>query len=747
MPTDPVIIIAGLASLLALGLAAALYWRWQRRRRDRHEPAAAPERASDRPASGTPLIASNSSPEWGHLRAWLEAQPEVTLVHTEQVLFVNEAAAALLGGEPAELVGRQVIELIRPAYRAATRHVLAGLQRGEPAPERLEVQLNDAAGDGRWVELSCRQVSHQGKPALLTVARDIGYRRSMDAGLQRGKLQARMTLDSIGEGVITTDTEGHIDYLNDAAEALTGVSRASAIGRRLSDLIALVDEVDRKSLGDPVAKSLVERRRINLGRRALMLSKTGSRECSVELTASPIRDPGGQLSGCVVVLHDVTEIRGLTRQMSYQASHDALTGLLNRHEFQRRLEEALASARSEDGSHVLCYLDLDRFKAVNDTCGHVAGDNLLRELAALIRDEVRDSDSVARLGGDEFGMLLIGCPLEKACQIAEDVCQAVAAYRFVWQDKIFTVGVSVGLVQIGSESGTLEDVLSAADSACYVAKQQGRGRVHVYSARDEALARQRGEIQWLQKIQAALKEDRFELYTQSIISLGGRVTHGPAVEVLLRLRDEGGAVIAPGQFMASAERYHLMSHIDRWVVRTTLAALGGGVLKLPDQRSCSINLSGQTLGDEAFLEFVVECLDHSGVMPARVCFEIPEAAVIGNIDHARRFINVLHGMGCHFALDNFGSGMGSFANLKTLSLDYLKIDGIFTRELATDTVHQAMIGAVVELARTLQFKVVAEQIEDQAAFETLRRMGVDFAQGFVVERPRPLSERPAVSAR
>ncbi len=770
MSDGPLLALAAGAGLVAIGLAVALVVSRRRRHADLAALAAAAERgvagegaAMLRPRDDPPFDAAVAAlqrlsaqrhrsdeaartADWRTLEPWLMALPEVVLVHTEDsVVFANEAAKTLLGADVESPVGRAFIDLVRPAWRASTRRLLAELPAASPAsaPQKLEVQLSGSGDEPLTVELACQRILHDGAPAVLTVARDIGWRKGLDAGLQRGRLQARLTLDSIGEGVITTDPDGQIVYMNEAAEQLLGLARSAAAGRRLVDLVALIDEVDRQSLGDPVARSLSERRRVNLGRRAVLLSKTGTRECSVELTASPLRDPSGQLIGCVVVLHDVTEMRGLTREMSYQASHDALTGLLNRHEFQRRLEEALVSARSEDGSHVLCYLDLDRFKAVNDTCGHVAGDNMLRELAGLIREEVRDSDSVARLGGDEFGMLLVGCPLEKARQIADDVCAAVAGYRFVWQDKIFNVGVSVGLVQIGKQSGTLEDVLSAADSACYVAKQQGRGRVHVYSSRDEALARQRGEIQWLQKIQTALKEGRFELYTQAIIALGGRVAQGPAVEVLLRLRDDSGAVISPGQFMASAERYHLMTHIDRWVVQTTLAAIGSGALRLPDRRSCSINLSSQTLGDEGFLEFVVECLDHTGVAPEQLCFELPEISVISNLDHARRFINVLHGMGCRFALDDFGSGMGSFANLKSLSLDYLKIDGAFTRDLDEDTVHRAMISAVVELGRTLQFQVVAEQLEDQEAFEAVRRLGVDFAQGYIVSRPEPMARAPA----
>src|SRR6202040_1408673 len=260
---------------------------------------------------------------------------------------------------------------------------------------------------------------------------------------------------------------------------------------------------------------------VNLSRRALLLSRANGSERSIELSASPIRNDMKELIGAVVLLHDVTELRGLARQMSYQATHDALTGLVNRREFERRLEEAIESGHRGDGQHVLCYLDLDRFKIVNDSSGHLAGDSMLREVAKLLRDAVRDSDTVGRLGGDEFGLLLIGCPLEKAQQIADDVCRKVADYRFVWRDKIFNIGVSVGIVEISRESGTLDDLLAAADSACYVAKKQGSGRVVVYSARDEAHARHSGEIQWLQRLQGALKDNRFHLYQQVIVPGNG----------------------------------------------------------------------------------------------------------------------------------------------------------------------------------------------------------------------------------
>ena len=292
-------------------------------------------------------------------------------------------------------------------------------------------------------------------------------------------------------------------------------------GKNITDIITLLDEGDRRSLGDPVRHCLTTQSKVTVGRRGLMILRNGGDERSVELTVTPLKGHKGDLVGTVIVVRDVSELRGITRQMSYQASHDALTGLVNRREFERRLEEALAVAHTQEARHVLCYLDLDRFKVVNDSCGHMAGDGMLREVAALIKETVRDSDTVGRLGGDEFGLLLVGCPLEKARQIADDVVRKVNDYRFVWKDKIFNIGVSVGLIEISRESGAPDEVMSAADSACYVAKKQGN-HVHVYSARDEAVARHRGEIQWLQRLQSALKDNRFELMAQPIVATARR---------------------------------------------------------------------------------------------------------------------------------------------------------------------------------------------------------------------------------
>jgi diguanylate cyclase (GGDEF)-like protein/PAS domain S-box-containing protein len=665
---------------------------------------------------------------------------EAVAIHREQVVFANNRFISLLGARTLQnIIGRSLADLVPRDFSELVAEHIRRMLAGELSPERLEIELQPTAEQTARVELSIARMDYQGAPALLLTMIEMGPRAQSNPTVQRVRATAWQTLDSIGEAIVTVDANECIDYLNHAAEHLLGIAAGQALGRSLAELVSFVDESDRRPLSDPVRQCLTTRARVTVGRRGLMLVRDGTREHSVELTASPLKNSRGDLSGAVIVMRDVSELRGLTRQMSYQATHDALTGLINRQEFERRVEEVLVGAHAGDGHHVLCYLDLDRFKAVNDTSGHLAGDSMLREVAAIVKETVRDSDTVGRLGGDEFGLLLVGCPLEKARQIADDVVRKVSEYRFVWKDKIFAIGVSVGLVEISRVSGSLEEAMNAADSACYVAKQQGN-HVHVYSAHDEAVARHRGEIHWLQRLQNAIKENRFELMAQPIVPANEFTQDGPALEVLLRLQDDnvqGG--IGPTEFLRAAERYRLMVEVDRWVVTTAFTALGRGGIRIPEGRSLAINLSGQTLGDPQFLEFVVDCFDATGVTPQQICFEVTESAVTVNIDHARRFIGVLHGMGCRFALDDFGRGISSFANLKNLALDYLKIDGSFIRNLASDSVNQAMVAAMVKLARTLNFKVVAEQIEDDSALEAARRMGVDFLQGYQLGRPQPLA--------
>jgi diguanylate cyclase (GGDEF)-like protein/PAS domain S-box-containing protein len=757
-PVGTATIFLGLAALVLLGL---LLWREARARRLARAAAQLEEivrdgRMSERVrAQGAAAELANSANQLleqmavkemlirereRSLVGLLGGLHEAVAVHRDGIVFANERFAVLVGkNDPEKLVGTAMASYVHPDYTDLVTDHLRRALSGAPGLDRLEIELAPQDGQTARVELSAVRIDYQGGPALLLTMLEMGPRAAIAPTIERARPTAWETLDSLGEGILTTDVAGRIDYLNQAAEQIIGVPAVEALGKTITDIITLVDESDRRSLGDPVRQCLTTQMKVTVGRRGLMISRGGGDERSVELTVTPLKAHKSELSGTVIVVRDVSEVRGLARQMSYQASHDALTGLVNRREFERRLEESLESAHANAARHVLCYLDLDRFKVVNDTCGHMAGDGMLREVAALIKETVRDSDTVGRLGGDEFGLLLVGCPLDKARQIADDVVRKVNDYRFVWKDKIFNIGVSVGLIEISRESGAPDELMSAADSACYVAKKQGN-HVHVYSARDEAVARHRGEIQWLQRLQAALKENQFELMAQPIVATDPHGARGPALEVLLRLQDEsvpGG--ISPAEFLRAAERYRLMSDVDRWVVQTALTALGRGGIRLPPGRSLAINLSGQTLGDPLFLEFVVDCLDRTGVTPDQVCFEVTENSVITNIEHAQRFIGVLHGMGCQFALDDFGRGLSSFGNLKNLSLDYLKIDGTFIRNLAADSVNQAMVAAMIKLARTLNFQVIAEQVEDGGALDAAKKMGVDFVQGYHLGRPQPLA--------
>jgi len=712
---------------VALGAILIVLW-WRENRRARRAESALDDAITD-------LSRPRAVPVRDHsLGELLRVIHDPVILHGERIVLANPRFSALVGREPHELVGRHLSEFVAPEYADLIVDTVRRRLAGDPAADVYEVEVTDESGAALRLELSNCAVRHRGADVVVFTATPIQPIQTAESSRSR----AAATLDSIGDGLLTTDVNGRIDFLNRRAADLLGRSHAEVDGRLFSEVVSVVDEADRRVLADPVMQCLSSGSSVSIGRRAVVLRSADGSEHGIELSAAPLFGPRGQLEGSVVLLHDVTELRGIARQMSYQASHDALTGLVNRHEFERRLQECLDTARSGRQSHVLCYLDLDRFKAVNDTSGHMAGDAMLREIAALVKDAVRDSDTVARIGGDEFAVLLTGCPLEKAIQIAQDVAEVIRDFRFVWKDKIFQVGVSIGLVEIGRESAGADEVLAAADSACYVAKNQSAGQVHVYSAVDEVTARQRGEIHWLQRLQHALRDERFLLYTQQILASPPGSQRGPALEVLVRMIGDDGAIIAPGEFLKAAERYRLMPMVDRWVVQTALAALGRGGLHVPYGRSLAINISGQTLGDGAFLEFVVDCLDQTGVLPQQICFEVTESSVIANFDHARRFVGVLHGMGCSFALDDFGSGLGSFTHLKTIPMDYLKIDGAYMRNLGDDTVNQAMVAAMVKLARTLNFAVIAEQVEDQATLTFAQRMGVDYAQGFAIARPEPM---------
>ena len=460
---------------------------------------------------------------------------------------------------------------------------------------------------------------------------------------------------------------------------------------------------------------------------------------------APIRQRDGQVIGAVIVFHDVSHVRSMARQLAYQATHDPLTGLVNRREFERQLEHALHSAKHHDRHHALCFLDLDQFKVVNDTCGHIAGDKLLKQLAILMEPKVSDHGVLARLGGDEFGVLLFNCSLEKGVEIAQQIRQVVRSYRFVWEDKIFEVGVSIGLVPFDAQSGGLQEIMRTADSACYIAKDQGRNRLHIYQPDDSALALRQGEMQWVHRISKAFDERRFYLARQSVLPLGADTKHRPHYEILLRMLSEDGRHVLPSDFIPAAERYDMMRDIDRWVIKSSFELIQGqsraayGRNRTPPLYN--INLSGHSLNDEAY-RFIIAQLEETGIDPSGICFEITETAAIDNLGYATSLIRRLKKLGCRFALDDFGSGLSSFGYLKTLPVDYLKIDGSFVRDMTNDLISQAMVESIHHIGHVMGLQTIAEGVENETILAKVRELGIDYAQGFAINDPQPWGNMP-----
>ena len=548
-----------------------------------------------------------------------------------------------------------------------------------------------------------------------------------------------ITLHSIGDAVITTDPLGKVTYLNPIAEQLTGWSRQEARNKPLAEVFRIVEEATRKPAGDPVARCLAEGHSVNLANSVILISRYGN-EYAIEDSAAPIRHADGHILGTVMVFKDATERKQLVQQISHQARHDSLTGLVNRSEFNRQLERLLNDVRASDGGHALCYLDLDQFKVVNDTCGHIAGDALLQQISMLLKEHARAGDLVARLGGDEFGLLFENCPLVKAEEIARSLCSVIGDLRFAWEDKVFEIGVSIGLVPVTRASEGPTQLLSQADVACYTAKDLGRNRIHVYVPEDEELSRRERELHWASLISGALEQNRFRLYVQPILSLdSSKAATRNHYEVLLRMLDDNGGEILPEIFIPAAERYNLMPSLDRWVIRNALAHLGKQrhLLDTGDI-TLSINLSGNSLNEEGMQAYIEGKLARLNVPPQVICFEITETAVIHNIARASEFIRSLKRLGCRFALDDFGSGLSSFAYLKTLPVDYLKIDGGFVRDMVNDRIDDAMVAAINNIGHVMGIKTIAEFVENSAILERLRELGVDYAQGYGIARPEPI---------
>lgn len=586
---------------------------------------------------------------------------------------------------------------------------------------------------------------------VLLAIRYLSLQQKTQKRLTLEKERALVTLSSIGDAVLTTDDQGCITYLNTAAENLTGYTAGELDGQPWEACFQIKSEETDKPIPNPVEETLASQEKITAPSSSVLVRPNGS-ETAVHYSAAPIGTGDKHANGVVLVLRDVNKERHLRRKLAWKASRDDLTGLLNRTEFRHRLQQAIDNASERKQEHGLLYLDLDQFKVVNDSCGHRVGDQLLKNLSSQLKMHLRASDTLARLGGDEFGILLESCPPDKAMRIAEAIRDTFNEYRFSYEEKIFDIGVSIGVAAINNESGDVEDLMSLVDAACYTAKEGGRNRIHFAELTRETSELRLLEMQWATRIKDALKEDRFKLYYQPIVPIracpeGSLYDHG---EILVRMIDHDGSLIPPGAFIPAAERYGLMPEIDRWIVHEVFSRQQSHYRALWAEQqqgtSCptcpyTINLSGASLIDQDFQQFVKQQMRDHAIPPELVWFEITETIAITHLDLATQFMSELKEMGCRFLLDDFGSGMSSFGYLKKLPVDFLKIDGLFVKDIMQDPIDRAMVKAINDIGHTMGLKTVAEFVENEQILWELHDLGVDYAQGYGISPPRPLEEQ------
>ncbi|MDP4074147.1 EAL domain-containing protein [Acidovorax sp. A1169] len=659
------------------------------------------------------------------------------LVGDQHIASLQLLAEEIRQGHAAGLVDAAT----RRGWQASIRAINAG---ATPAARAFSASLGDSSRRiVQWLLWA-----NMGMAAVLILL-TTWHTRALLAQRQRAELaldaereQAHVTLAAIGDAVVTTDLHGKVLYLNPAAEVLVGMPAQEATGRPLAQVLQLND-----GTGPLGADQLVERVLRGGPTHRDGFTPTVVRPdqslVPIKLVGSPIHHQSLP-RGVVLVLHDVTREQHYVEQLSWQASHDALTGLVNRREFERRLEALLAQPRAMGREGALLYVDLDQFKLINDTCGHQAGDEMLREVCRMLQSHLREGDTLARLGGDEFGILLKDCPPGPSARIAEQLRQAGHELRVLWEGRQLSTGLSIGMVQLIPALSTIQEAMRVADMACYRAKEGGRNQVFIYQTQDIEMSRREGDMNWVRRLRLALEHDRFRLHAQTITALqGSSAGSGLHLEVLLRLaEDNTEELIAPGCFIPAAEHYGMMPAIDRWVVRHTLDALAQhqAAGARPAVHTCAINLSGTTLGDESLLKYIRSEIEQSGVDAHRLCFEITETSAISHLPSAVRLMKDLQQLGCRFALDDFGVGMSSFTYLKHLPVDYLKIDGSFVRDMLDDPTNRAMVEMINHIGHVMGKETIAEFAESTAIVDALRSIGVDHAQGYVLSRPIPLAD-------
>lgn len=632
--------------------------------------------------------------------------------------------------------------IIHPDDLESTNKKFAAFRKQDSELYENLSRIRHKRGDYRWVRTRAKGVFDSSGKLIRVVATelDVTDTHLYEAEFKREKENAAVTLDAIGDGVISTDTEGLVEYMNPVAEQLTGWELSEAQGLPIREIFRVFHEETCEPIENPLLLSVRRKSKIKSIRPSLMVKRDGT-EQFIESTAAPItgtRD-GKVIVGGVLVFHDVTESRELNRRLSYHASHDILTGLANRAEYEKQLANTILKVGTNENFYTLCHLDIDRFKMINDTCGHAAGDLLLSQLGALFKSKIRWRDVIARISSDNFGLISEVSNMAEAEAVIEDLRASVNDFKFVWDERTYNITASIGMVPIPNSSTTLEELLTTAESACTAAKEAGRNRVHVFKENDLDLIRRKREMQWAARITTALDEDRFEIFRQYIHPLDESGEKEKVhYELLLRMRDEKNKLVSPSLFIAAAERYGLIKRIDRWVVSHTFQWLVSEADERERLGMCSINLSGQSMSDDKFLDFVIDQFDVSGLDPSLICFEITETAAIASYAKATHFIETLKDLGCKFALDDFGTGHASFGYLKQFPVDYLKIDGSFVKGIVSDPIDREMVRTINEIGHLTGKKTIAEFAENQEIIKILRELGVNYAQGFGFSQPEQI---------
>ncbi len=684
-----------------------------------------------------------AQPDIGEIQAelFIRTMPD-TLYRVDangRLNYVSPSAERLTGYTCSELIGKQITDLyVRPEERG---EFLARLKESNGILNDYETEIRHKSGHGVWLLINVRGIFDRARQliGIEGLIRDISKLKKIEKELHHEKEMAQITLNSITDGVITTDTNGKIVYMNPAAENMTNWKREQARGRDIQEVFSPHASEGDRQIEHPALSCLKSGENV-IAPCIRLLKKDPQSEYAIRETASSIHNNNNEIIGIVLVFHDVTEVREMSRKLSYQATHDSHTGLINRAEFEKRLAGAIKSAHDKQIQHVVCYLDLDQFKVVNDTCGHIAGDELLQQLTGTLQTHVREKDTFARVGGDEFGILIECCGLESGIRIAESIRKAVSNFRFSWDNKLFEVGVSIGLTLVDQNSQDTTEILSTADAACFVAKDMGRNRIHVFQKDDAAISKQHTEMHWSHKIKHALENDNFVLYSQRLQCINHSSHSEPVYhEALIRLNQDN-KIIPPDEFLPAAERYNLMQYIDRWVVRNVFQRLSTIDKKQDNQHIFAINLSGTSFTDKRFLSYMLAEIENFNINPAMICFEITETAAISNLELAKRFIQILKNMGFHFALDDFGSGLSSFNYLQYLPVNFLKIDGNIVRDIHKNDVSHAMVESINKIGHVMGAKTIAEYVENQDILTCLQDIGVDYAQGYLISRPAPFED-------